>query len=146
MKIFTDILHAPELTRFKALQRWIIVRSMFQHSRFGYGDRVFRYSFYAAVCLVVLSGLIVDFSHGGFWSALGVVAVLLFVTVCAFALVSQHICRRRLRQFLDSEECQALIRKLEKDEYNNRDQDIKSEGRIIPPLPARIRRTEANGY
>ena len=133
MKIFTDIFQAPELARFKELHRWTIVREMFQNSQCGFSNRMFRRLFYVAVCLVVLGGLIVDFSHGGFWKALGVVAVLLFVTAFAFVLVSQVMWRRRLRQFLDSEECQALIRTWGKDGYDIQDGGVKMEGHKKPP-------------
>lgn len=117
MKIFTHILEVPELTRFKELQRLIILRAMFQYSQFGFGDQMFRRSFFVAASLAVLSGLIVGFYHGGFWSALGVMTFLALVTVIAFALVSQVIARVRLRRFLVSQECQALIRRLEKGEH-----------------------------
>jgi hypothetical protein len=73
---------------------------------------------YVAVSLAVVGGLIVGISHGGFWSALGMMAVLLCVTIFAFALVSQVMWVRRLRQFLDSEECHTLIRTWEKDGYS----------------------------
>jgi len=118
MNIFTDILQAPELTRFKEMQRWTVVQAMFQHSRFSFGDRIFRRSFYVAVSLAVLGGLIVGISHGGFWSALGMTVFLLFVTVIVFALVSQVMWVRRLRQFLGTEECQTLIRTWENDGYS----------------------------
>jgi hypothetical protein len=84
---------------------------MNEHFRTSRGNRAFEASLCVALCVAVPAGLAIGYFHGGFWSALGIMAVFVFATTVAFAFIAQAMWRRRVREFLDSEACRLLIQR-----------------------------------
>lgn len=109
MKLLRSVDEYPELARFDNKQRRRIVAKMNERFRLSRGNRIFEASVSVALCAAVAAGLTVGYFHGGPWSAFGVMVVFVFATTLAFAFIAQSMWRRRVREFLNSEGCRALI-------------------------------------
>ena len=110
MGLFTSILKAPELAHIPEQHRAIVVRFSSGYFASTLWSQVLGALFFVAICAAVFAGLAFGYFHGGHLGALGFMAISVFVVAVLFAPVFQVMARRRLRRFLQTEECRLLLK------------------------------------
>ncbi len=113
MNPFTSILKAPELAHVPEQYRLLFVRVSGRLGRPSIGAQVLEALFAVAICAAELVGLVIGYFRGGFWSALGCGAISMLLIIALFVPAFRVVGRSRLRRFLQSEECQLLLRRLD---------------------------------
>jgi membrane protein YdbS with pleckstrin-like domain len=110
MGMFTSILKTPELADIPERHRLIIIR--FSSRCFGASvwTQILDALFFVAMCAAVFAGLAFGYFHGGSWMAIAAMAVSVFVVTFALGPIWQAMARRRLRRFLQTEECRLLLK------------------------------------
>ena len=113
MRFLPSIFEAPELRALSDHERARVVESLFERCRHVGSDRVTERWFVAALCVAVFGGVTVGYLYAREWGALGAMAVAVFATCIAFARLWHSIWRRRLREFMQTDEYHTLLRRID---------------------------------
>jgi amino acid transporter len=73
-------------------------------------NRRFQPVFFVCTIVAVLSGVAVGFLRGSVWAMLAAVTVVVFLETFAFSVVSQIVIRRRLKAYLQTDDCREFLR------------------------------------
>jgi len=110
MRFYASAITYPELSRIPEAYRIPLTRRCHQYFSASSWNRRFEPVFYACTIVAVLLGAAAGFLRGSVWDMLAATAVAVFLEMSAFAVVSQVVARRHLREYLRTDDCREFLR------------------------------------
>ena len=110
MRFYASANTYPELAGIPESYRVPLTRRCHQYFAASSWNRRFEPVFFACTIVAVLSGVAVGFLRGSIWIMLAAITVIVFFETFAFGVVSQVVIRRRLKAYLQTEDCREFLR------------------------------------
>ena len=110
MRLYASANTYPELAGIPEPYRVPLARRCHQYFAGSSWSRKFEPVFFACTMVAVLSGVAVGFLRGSIWIMWAAITVIIFFETFAFGVVSQVVIRRRLKAYLQTEDCREFLR------------------------------------
>jgi hypothetical protein len=110
MRFYASANTYPELAGIPESYRVPLTRRCHQYFAASSWNRRFEPVFFVCTIVAVLSGVAVGFLLGSVWIMLAAITVIVFFETFVFGVVSRAVIRRRLKAYLQTDDCREFLR------------------------------------